>query len=364
MKLGIIGLPNAGKSTLFNAITEAGAMCASYPFTTIEPNVGTVHIPDSRVENLAKIFGSHKAIHATVEFVDIAGLVKGASKGEGLGNKFLSNIREVDAVLHVLRYFEDRNVSHVEGSIDPLRDMEIVNIELMLADLETVKKRLDKAIKLARLGERHHHSEIETLESLKTALEAGKPARMAALTDEMKFQAEEMFLLTSKPVIYAININEELIGNISSNEVFAGIKAAAAAEGAAVMEISARFEEDVSQLADDEKASFLHDAGLEESGLDRLIKTGYILLDLISFFTANQNEAREWSIIRGTKAVKAAGKVHSDFEKGFIRAEIIPYKQLETCESFSSAREKGFVRSEGRDYVMHDGDVALFRFNL
>ncbi len=368
MKFGIVGLPNAGKSTLFNAITNAGAVCAKYPFCTIEPNVGVVRIPDDRIGKLAKIYNSEKITHAIIEFVDIAGLVKGASRGEGLGNRFLAHIREVDAIVHVLRCFDAEDISHVEGLVDPQRDMDIVNIELMLADLETVEKHIEKTKKLMKSGDKKFADELESCESIKSALEKWKPARSVTSGSLKVDFREQLQLLTSKPVIYVLNIGEKQIeaspSDASMQNTLRELRAAAASEGSSVMEISAALEEEINQLDEDVRPEFLRDAGLEESGLDRLIKASYKLLDLICFFTANSNEARQWIIKRGTGAAKAAGKIHTDFEKGFIKAEVIPAEELFTCGSYVTAKEKGLVRIEGRDYIINDGDVVMIRFNV
>lgn len=355
-------MPNVGKSTLFNAITQAGAECANYPFCTIEPNVGVVPVPDGRLDVLAKMYNTKKVTPAVLEFVDIAGLVKGASKGEGLGNKFLSHIREVDAIVHVVRCFAAGNVIHVEGNVDPVRDIETINLELILSDLETVAKRLEKAEKYVKCGEKKYADEATLLKKIKAALEAGKTARTLSFTDEEKEIAHDFFLLTTKPVIYCANIGESDIGK--GNEYVSRVREFAREEGAEVVEICAKAEEELSSLDDADREELSRDLGLEESGLDRVIKAGYSLLGLISYLTAGEKEVRAWTIENGTKAPQAAGKIHSDFEKGFIRAEIVSYDDLVAFGGFNQAKEKGKVRSEGKEYVMRDGDVVLFRFNV
>lgn len=364
MKLGIVGLPNVGKSTLFNAITNAGAASANFPFCTIEPNVGVVAVPDERLTALAEMYHPKKLTPATIEFVDIAGLVKGASKGEGLGNKFLSHIREVDAIVHVVRCFENDDIIHVEGSVDPKRDIDIINIELILADLEMVQRRLDKSAKALK-GDKSLAGEVEFLKRLAAALENGIPAR-AVETDESEAEIlSSIALLSSKPVIYACNMSEDDFSNgIETNARFAAVQQIAADEGAETLPICASMEAEISTLAPEEKELFLADLGLEHSGLDRLIQKCYKLLGLISYLTAGEPEVRAWTIRRGTKAPAAAGKIHSDFERGFIRAEVVSFTDLMACGSMVAAKEKGLVRSEGKEYVMQDGDIVLFRFNV
>ena len=364
MKLGMVGLPNVGKSTLFNALTNAGAESANYPFCTIEPNVGIVSVPDKRLDKLAEMYNPEKFTPATLEFVDIAGLVKGASKGEGLGNKFLADIREVDAVVHVVRCFEDDNIIHVDGSIGAKRDIETINLELIFSDLEILARRLDKDRKLLK-GDKGMQKEIDFLERLIAHMEEGNTARSFDFTEEEREMIKSTPLLSNKPVIYAANLSEaDFRGDINNNEQYKAIVEIAEAENSMVLPICAQIEAEIADMDKEDKEMFLADLGLEESGLNRIISQGYSLLGLISFLTAGQQEVRAWTITKGTKAPQAAGKIHTDFEKGFIRAEVVAYDDLVACGGMAGAKEKGLVRLEGKDYVMKDGDVVLFRFNV
>ena len=365
MKLGVVGLPNVGKSTLFNAITNAGAQAENYPFCTIEPNTGVVLVPDHRLDVLARMYNPKKVTPTTIEFVDIAGLVKGASRGEGLGNKFLSHIREVDAIVHVVRCFDDDNIIHVDGNVDPARDIETINLELIFADMDTVQKRKDKAEKGFRGGDKKAGAEAKLAQRLYAHLESGKPARTMDCDEEEKQILQSWFLLTTKPVIYAANIAEDDLGK-DENEIpyVNSVRSVASAENAGVIVISAAIEQDIASMNQEEKKEFLEELGIGQSGLDRLITASYELLGLISFLTAGEDECRAWTIVKGTKAPQAAGKIHTDFEKGFIRAEIVPFETLAELGSMAACREKGLVRSEGKDYVMKDGDITLFRFNV
>lgn len=365
MKLGIVGLPNVGKSTLFNSLTKAGAESANYPFCTIDPNVGVVTVPDERLNRLGELYHSKKVTPAVIEFVDIAGLVKGASKGEGLGNQFLSNIREVDAIVHVVRCFEDTNVVHVDGTVDPVRDIETINLELIFSDIEILERRIAKTSRGAR-NDKTLAKELALLERIKSHLEEGKLAKSLEVTDEDEAEWFSSYnLLTAKPVIFAANVAEEDLADDGAGQPFVGqVRDYAAKEGCEVFVICAQIEQEIAELMDDEKQMFLEELGLSESGLDKLIKASYRLLGLISYLTSGEDETRAWTITKGTKAPKAAGKIHTDFERGFIRAEVIQYQDLLDCGSYSAARDKGLVRLEGKEYIVQDGDVILFRFNV
>ena len=364
MKLGMVGLPNVGKSTLFNALTNAGAESANYPFCTIEPNVGIVSVPDERLDKLKEMYDPVKFTPATLEFVDIAGLVKGASKGEGLGNKFLGDIREVDAIVHVVRCFEDDNIIHVDGNINPRRDIETIDLELIFSDLELLERRIDRTKKLIK-SDKKYEAEAEFLEELKAHLESGKSARSFDFTEEQAEIIKTTPLLSAKPVIYAANLSEEdFRGNIENSEHYKTVCEIAEADHAAVLPICAQLEAEIADMEGEDKLMFLSELGLEVSGLDRIIKEGYSLLGLISFLTAGQPEVRAWTIRKGTKAPQAAGKIHTDFERGFIRAEVVSFDDLMNCGSMAAAKEKGLVRSEGKEYVMRDGDIVLFKFNV
>ena len=365
MKLGIVGLPNVGKSTLFNSLTKAGAESANYPFCTIDPNVGVVTVPDERLNVLGEMYHTKKIVPAAIEFVDIAGLVKGASKGEGLGNQFLANIREVDAIVHVVRCFEDGNIVHVDGNINPLRDIETINLELIFSDIEILERRISKAARAAR-NDKAIAKELAMMERIKAHLEDGKMAKSFETEDEEEKEWIEGYnLLTAKPVIFAANVCEEdLADDAASNEGVNKVREYAQAEGCEVFVVCAQIEQEIAELDDDEKKMFLEDLGLSESGLEKLIRASYHLLGLISYLTAGEPEVRAWTIRRGTKAPQAAGKIHTDFERGFIRAEIVSYKDLMDCGTYAAAKEKGLVRLEGKEYVVQDGDIILFRFNV
>ena len=362
MKIGIVGLPNVGKSTLFNSITNAGAECANYPFCTIEPNVGVVPVPDERLDVLTKMYDAEKTTHAVIEFVDIAGLVKGASKGEGLGNKFLSHIRETDSIIEVVRCFDDSNIVHVDGNIDPIRDIETINLELVFADLDTVNKRIDRAAKMAKADKKFLEEE-EAFKKLREALEAGKPARQVELTDEEQALVKDAFLLTAKKILYVCNISEADIEN-PENDYVKKVREYAKADNAEVIVLCAKIEEELSVLEGEEKKEMLETFGLDESGLDKVIKASYDLLGLMSFLTAGKKEVRAWTIKKGTKAPQAAGKIHSDMERGFIKADIVSYDDLIKAGSEVKAREQGLIRMEGKEYVMQNGDIVEFKFNV
>ena len=365
MELGVVGLPNVGKSTLFNAITKVGAEAANYPFCTIEPNVGIVAVPDTRLDVLGKMYNTKKITPAVLKFVDIAGLVKGASRGEGLGNKFLGAIRECDAIVHVVRCFEDSNITHVDGSIDPIRDIETINTELALADLDSVNSKLEKSEKMLKQGNKEYQAEVALLRKIKDALNEGKPARSVIENEDEQKLACGYFLLTTKPVIYACNISENDLQTQEENLTFVNkVKEYAKSENSKVLVVCAKIEQELSELSDDEKQMFLEDLGISSSGLEKIIKLGYETLGQISYLTAGEKEVRAWTIIKGTKAPGAAGKIHSDFEKGFIRADVVSYDNLVSYGGYNQAKEAGKVRSEGKDYIVQDGDVMLFKFNV
>jgi len=361
MKLGVVGLPNVGKSTLFNALTNAGAQAANYPFCTIEPNVGIVAVKDERINKLSALYNSKKTVYTAIEFVDIAGLVRGASKGEGLGNKFLSHIREVDAIVHVVRCFEDDNITHVDGKVDPIRDIETINLELIFADVDTLQRRIDKTKAGMKGGDKSGQKALDVQQKIMAALEQGRPSRSVAFhSEEEKEIAKELMLLSAKPVIYVANVSE----GGEDNDYVKRVKDYAQKEGSEAVALCAKLEEELNALDGEERKAFMVELGMEESGLDKLVKKSYALLGLISYLTAGEKETRAWTIEKGTKAPQAAGKIHSDFEKGFIRAEIVDYDTLIACGSFNAAKERGKMRSEGKDYVFKDGDVVVFRFNV
>ncbi|MFD1957886.1 redox-regulated ATPase YchF [Paenibacillus thailandensis] len=364
LSCGIVGLPNVGKSTLFNAITQAGAESANYPFCTIDPNVGVVEVPDPRLDKLTELVTPNRTVPTAFEFVDIAGLVAGASKGEGLGNKFLAHIREVDAIVHVVRCFQDENITHVSGKVDPLSDIQTINLELILADIDSVEKRIERSRKNMKSGDKKYAQEVEVLERIKEALYNDKPARSVELSEEEKLLVRDLHLLTMKPVLYAANVSESEAADASGNPYVKLVQEFAAAEGAEVVPISARVESEIAELEGEDKAMFLEELGLSESGLNRLIRAAYKLLGLYTYFTAGVQEVRAWTIRKGMKAPQAAGVIHSDFERGFIRAEVVSYEDLVAAGSMNAAREKGQLRLEGKDYVVQDGDVMHFRFNV
>jgi len=363
MKIGIVGLPNVGKSTMFNAITNAGAECANYPFCTIEPNIGVVPVPDDRLEILSKMYNSKKITHAIIEFVDIAGLVKGASKGEGLGNKFLSHIREVDSIVEVVRCFEDPNIVHVDGSIDPKRDIETINLELIFADMETIDKKIENTKKKLK-ADKKYQQELDLFEKIKNTLENGKSVRTMSFTEEEQDLLKDTYLLTAKPILYIANVSEEQLSDGINDKYVTQVANYAKEEGAEVIPLCVKIEEELASLEKDDKVEMLEALGLKESGLDKVIKASYDLLGLMSFLTAGEQEVRAWTIKKGTKAPQAAGKIHSDIERGFIRAEIVSYDDLIREGNMNAAKEKGLVRSEGKDYIMQEGDIVLFRFNV